>query len=306
MATGYKIANDVLTEMAFHLVEPIVNTTVTSIFVEGYGDGGYGDGGYGDSPDGPGSYVVYVPSIAAMYVGAMILVGAHTANQEVVTIVAVGDNYFNAVFTKVHVVGETVTGATFPVGELPDPFYTQREMLNYVANAQNDYLLRVPLIYNVVTQAFASGQQTQSMPADSIQMERVAGAGYALYEQGQSSLDLLNYSWGQQGAGMPTLWYEDRTGFMIYGLDRIPLNQFSLEVLYAQRGPATLELGGVFLLPDAFLTYVKYGALAAVFSKDGEQRDPERAQYCAQRFETGVKIGQQFYKNAMAQEVVNG
>lgn len=306
MATGYKIANDVLTEMSFHLVEPIVNTTITSIFAEGYGDGGYGDGGYGDSPDGPGSYVIYVPSLTAMYAGAMIVLDAHGPNQEVVTIIAVGDNYFNAVLARTHVVGETVTGATFPVGESPDPFYTQNEILNYISNAQNDYLVRVPMIYNVATQAFVSGQKTQAMPGDTIQIERIAFGGSALYEQGQTSLDMLYYTWGQQAAGDPTLWFEDRTGFMTYGLNRIPLNAFSVEVLYAQRGPATLGLADTFLLPDAFLTYVKYGALAEVFSKDGEQRDPERARYCAQRFETGVKIGQQFYKNVMAQEVVNG
>lgn len=306
MATGYKIANDVLTEMSFHLVEPIVNTTITSIFAEGYGDGGYGDGGFGDPPDGPGSYVVYVGSTTAMYTGAMILIGAHTANQEVVTILAVGDNYFNALLVKTHVTGETVTGATFPVGEMPDPFYTQSEMLSYIANAQNDYLVRVPVIYNVVAQAFASRQKTQTMPADTIQIERIAYGGSALYEQSQTSLDLLNYTWSQQAATNPTLWFEDRTGFMTYGLDQIPLNAFSVEVLYAQRAAATLGLSDAFLLPDAFLTYVKYGALAEVFSKDGEQRDPERAQYCAQRFATGVKIGQQFYKNIQAQEVVSG
>lgn len=306
MATGYKIVNDILTEISYHLVEPVVNTTITSIVAEGYGDGGYGDGGYGDAPDGAGSYVVYVGSLASMYTGALLVVNPHGANQEVVTIIEVGDNYFTAIFANAHVAGEPIAGATFPVGESPDPFYTQSEMLNYVSNAQNDYLVRVPLIYNVVDQAFASGQRTQAMPADTIQVERIAFGGAALYEQGQTSLDLLNYTWAQQAAGNPTLWFEDRTGYMTYGLNQIPLNAFSVEVLYAQRGAAALGLGDSFLLPDVFLTYVKYGALAEVFSKDGEQRDPERARYCADRFETGVKIGQQFYKNAMAQEVVNG
>jgi hypothetical protein len=241
-----------------------------------------------------------------MYPGAIVILGARTANQEVVTIIGVGVDNFTAVLTRSHDVGETVTGATFPVGEMPDPFYTQSEMLNYVSNAQNDYLVRVPLIYNVTTQNFVSSQLTQTMPVDTIQIERIAFAGAALYEQGQTSLDLLDYNWGQRAAGNPTLWFEDRTGYMTYGLNQVPLNAFSVELLYAQRGADQLGLADSFLLPDAFLTYVKYGALAEVFSKDGEQRDPERAQYCQQRFETGVKIGTQFYKNAMAQEVVNG
>ncbi len=303
MATGFKIVNDVLTEMSFHLVEPVVNTTIVSIVSEGYGSGGYGSGGYGGSPDGPGAMIVTVGSTTAMYPGAMIIVGLGLPDEEVVTIISVSGNTFTAVLVNSHNPGETIVGATFPVEETFDPFFTQSEMLNYVADAQNDYLVRVPLIYNVVGQNFSPRQKLQAMPSDTIQIERIALNGFALYEQGQTSLDLINYNWPQFPAGNPRSWHEDRTGFMTYGLDNVPGNTFSVEVLYAQSAPGTLTLNGTFLLPDPFVTYIKYGALASVFTKDGEQNDPERARYCQQRFETGVKIGKQFYQSVMENEV---
>jgi hypothetical protein len=44
------------------------------------------------------------------------------------------------------------------------------------------------------------------------------------------------------------------------------------------------------VLPASFLPYVKYGVLARVFGRDGETRDPLRAQYCAARYQEGVNL----------------
>jgi hypothetical protein len=281
---GYKIANDVLTEMSYHLVEPVVSTTVTS-----------------DIP--AGTVTAPVGSTDGIYVGAMLIVGTGGV-QEVVTVSAVGVNNFTATFAFAHPAGNLVFAATFPVCQTIDPFFTQQEMLNYVANAQNDYLVRVPFIYTTVAQNFVSTQRTGTMPDDTIQIERISYNGKALREQSQTSMSMLNPGWNQQAAMAPTIWYEDRTGYMTYGLDRVPLNAFSVNLLYAQRDSGVLALTDGFLLPDPFLTYVKYGALAQAFAKDGEQKDSERAKFCQGRFDTGVKIGLQFYKNMMAQEVV--
>jgi hypothetical protein len=46
-------------------------------------------------------------------------------------------------------------------------------------------------------------------------------------------------------------------------------------------------------IPDDFTWIVKWGALADLLSKDGPARDPQRAAYCEQRYQTGVAIARQ-------------
>jgi hypothetical protein len=44
-------------------------------------------------------------------------------------------------------------------------------------------------------------------------------------------------------------------------------------------------------MPDSFTLYIAYGVLARIFSKDGEQKDDQRAAYCVSRYEEGVMMG---------------
>lgn len=281
---GYKIANDVLTEISYVLVEPVVDTTL------------------GTAVAAPGVATVTPPTMASIYAGALLIVGTGTT-QEVITVNSVTPTTLTATFVYAHTPTEQLIGATFPVGEDNNPFFTQSEMLQYLADAENDYLTACPVILNVVTQNFGPAQRVQSVPADCLQLERIATGGYALYEQGQTSLDWLAPTWQQATPSAPTSWFEDRVNFMTYGVEPVPLNSFAVQVIYAQRDSEPLALNEGFLLPDPFLTYVKYDVLAQCFGKDGEMRDPARARYCEQRVGLGVKIGRKFYENAIAQGV---
>lgn len=290
--SGYMIANDVMNLISNVLVEPVVSTTLGTAVTAG-------------------SQTVTPGSMASIYVGAMLIVDTGTA-QEVITVTAVTTTTFTAVFTKSHANTAPLFGATFPVCETNNYFFSQTEVLAHISDAQNDYLTRAPIVLNVTTQAFAFAQKTSSIPSDCIQLERVAVVnnpagnvlGKALWEQGQSSVDLLNQFWGQAPPALPDWWYEDRVAFETYGVSPIPLNTFSTELLYAQRDSQVLALNEGFLLPDPFLLYVMYGTLAELFGKDGEQRDPARARYCEQRFDLGVQIGQRVYANIMAQQTM--
>jgi hypothetical protein len=43
-------------------------------------------------------------------------------------------------------------------------------------------------------------------------------------------------------------------------------------------------------IPDDFTPYIVWGVLGEMFSKEGEASDPERAQYCRERYEEGVEL----------------
>ena len=84
---GNLIVNDLLTDVAFSLFQPCVNVTVPT----------------GGIAVGPQTVLVWD---ASLYVDAQIVVGANTANIEVVTMTAVVvGTSFSATFTKTHAAG---------------------------------------------------------------------------------------------------------------------------------------------------------------------------------------------------------
>lgn len=166
------MAADVLCEVSLHLIEPIVNTQITSFGVGGYSDGGYSEGGYSD----PIGQLLGVASQNAMYVGAMIVIGWGLTTAEVVTITEINDDGTILTTTAVnsHNPGETVLAPTFPTQQVTDPFYTQSEMLGYLSRAQNEFLAACPCYYELSQQSLTFGQIYQDTPANCIEINRVA------------------------------------------------------------------------------------------------------------------------------------
>ena len=291
---GSLIVNDILTDVSYQLFQPIVNTTITDFTVPaGYGDGGFGDGGYGDGT----GLVVTVGSVNAMYVGAQVIVGLGLPDEEVVTILEVETGDFVAAFVNAHSPGEIVVGATFPVQSIAgDPLFEQSEMIGYLSEAMNDFLLRVPLVY-AVTDAITMPPTAQftALPADCMQPVRVAAntTGVGLYpfrETSQANLDSMDFRWMNQGNSEPYLFYRDKVGLNNIGLWPRASNTTPLEIVYAQRSAQVLGLADGFVLPDPFLPTIKARVLSTAYGKDGESRSPAMAKWFGDKYENGVKV----------------
>lgn len=274
---GYLLVNDVLTDVAYALIEPSVNTVVPT--------GGIAVGTH-----------VVVSYDLAMYPGAQIIVGVGTSNVEVVEIVStVPGTSFTAVFVNVHASGESITGATFPVRQPTDPFFTQEEMLAYLATAVNDFLDECPLVIAVSTAVtVAPSTQAAALPADCQKPTRVATNNYALRETSQSHLDTIIYRWQQQAATGPRVYFRDKVGLQNVGIWPQSTSVTNLELVYEQRGPNVIGLADGFLIPDPFVLYCKYRVLEFCYSKDGEQKNPGLAKYYNGRFNFGIKICKMF------------
>lgn len=271
---GSLIASDILSDCSLTLIEPIVNTTVPG-------------GGIA-----VGAQTVLVWD-ASLYVGAQVLVGVLGGDLEVVTVTAVNPGTsFSATFANTHAAGEPIVGATFPVQSVAgDPFFTQTEMLQYLSNAVNDFLLAVPLVY-AVTDSISVGPTAQyaSLPSDCMMPVRISAFGVGLRETSQSNLDGYDYRWAQQGNTEPYCYYRDKIPLQSFGIWPKANNTVPVEIIYEQRGAQLMGLADGFLLPDPFLVYVKARTLEFAYSKDGEQRSPALAQFYNQRYEAGVKI----------------
>src|SRR5271166_3123251 len=118
------IANDILMAASTRVfIEPVVNTTL------------------GTGVVAPGIVTITPPSMVAIYNGAMMVVDAG-ANQEVVTASSVTATTFQATFTKTHLGSAPLLGGTFPTGQPVDILFTQLEVLGYLTDVVNDFLLK--------------------------------------------------------------------------------------------------------------------------------------------------------------------
>jgi len=284
----------ILEDVSFTLVEPIVNTTLGTGFAV------------------PGSVAVTPGSMAGIYTGAQLIIALGQVTQEQVTVTGVTSTTFTAVFLNPHLGTDSVIGATFPSGQTVNPLFTQNEIIGYLADVQNDFLLKTRCIFEVTGSdvtptppgniALVVNNRFYPQPSQVIRVERVAAVipgqlTTDLYDTTQSDLDLDNSDW-PANSNLPKRWFRDQIDTAKIGLDPSPNVGGSLELWYSKRGPTgdvgNLKLYSLLLIPDVMSHYIKYGILAKCWSKDGETRDPMRSEYCKKRFEFGVVLVQRF------------
>lgn len=274
------IADNILQHVSYSLIEPYINTALgTGI--------------------GAGVNTVTPTSVAGIYVGAQLIVGG--ANPEVITVTAVTPTQITALFVNAHLNTDPLFGATFPSGETDHALFTQTEMLGYLADVQNEFLLKVRPVYFINIVAVAAGIRFYSQPADAIRMEHVSIESVALRNSSQDDLDLDNPGWPNQ-AGAVTHWFQDQINNQMYGFKFTPSINDAAEIWYSQRAAQTLGLMDTLLVPDIFCQagILKYGVLSRCFSKDGEQRDPYRADFCDKMFKFGISLAYKFMQGVDA------
>lgn len=270
---GLVLSLDILADVSYVLIEPYVDTTL------------------GTAVGAPGSVTVSPPSMVGIYVGAVLVVGRGTPNLESVTVAAVTPTTFTATFAATHVSGDALNGATFPSG-----LFSQNEMLEYLYNAENDFLVKVRPVFAQATQALTSARY-YPQPADAIRIERISSSGKAWMDVSQLSLDMDNPNWqSDHQSDDPKSWFQDEIGLDMFGVWPLTdLGGLVAELWYSQKDlNSSMTFLSTFILPDIFSMYLKYGVLARAFAKDGEQRDDLRSKFCQKRFDFGVMLARMF------------
>lgn len=284
---GAILANDVMMDIGLALLEPLVNTTLNPTA----------------GNVSPGVQAVTPGSMVAIYVGALIVVGANgNPAQEVVEVISTTTTAFVASFQNPHPSTEPITAMTFSSGVPTSPLFSQSEVLGYMTDAQNDFCLKVRPVYAVGTVGITPGKKLYSAPAASIRVERASivntlatpPTAVELYDATQTDLDLLQYSWGTSTTGGPTAWYQDQINTQAIGFGPPPQVGNTVTVFYSQLPAGTLSLLSTFLLPDPMTIAVKWRTISVCYSKEGEMRDPKKAAFAQQMYEMLVMISQKF------------
>jgi hypothetical protein len=155
---GVLLPINLLMDVSYSLIEDVVNTKVNP------------SGGAVAS----GIQTVTPGSMLAIYAGAQLVCGTGS-DIEVIDVLSVTSSTFSADFANAHAPTDPLIGATFPSGQGDSiPLWTQSEMLQYLSEAQNSFLLAVQPIYTIGTQPLTMGRFIYPQPSDAIRMERVS------------------------------------------------------------------------------------------------------------------------------------
>src|ERR1700735_1933724 len=351
VGVGFRTVWSVMLEMSFELVEPyIYSTTIGAVAA-------------------PGVATITVNSLGvpvpACYPGAQLIIDSGLS-EEIISVISSNSNVtpptITAIFALPHAANVPLIGATFPTQAVSgDYFFSEGEILGYLARAQNVMLSDDPIVSALNYQTVQYGQTLQPFPCDVVECHRIAssyanvallslsrlnnvvtavslsphglsvnekfavlsapdpnfdgafrvstvvsptswsypqigpnesisGGGYAglwlrLLEVSQEQLAMQNPQFAQTFITSLRSWYEDRSGIYQYGLGGRPASNFPVEVLCSVRDSDSLAMTDGFLVPDVMLHAVRWLALHYCLAKDGEQRDPARAQYCKMRYD---------------------
>ena len=275
--------HDVMTDVSYVLVEDVTSTTL------------------GTAVAAPGVVTCTPPSMSGIYVGAQLMAGYGLASQETITVAAVSATTFAATFAKVHANTDPLVGATFPSSQQfsPDspPLFTQAEILSYCADIQNEFLLKTECVYAVSTIPISANIRLYAQPATAIKLVRISIDGQFLWPTTQKNLDLEDPSWIASTAAAPSQWFNDEIDTAMFGFKEMPQVNGTATCWYSLRGPTTLSLTDSLTVPDVFAHWIKYGVLGRCFAKDGEMRDPMKADYCDRRMKYGIVLARKYMES---------
>jgi hypothetical protein len=231
------------------------------------------------------------------YAGEQIVLDYGSGQAEVLTVQSDPSGGLYVIPSVSHGMSAWVRWVGFPTGQPSMPLWTQAEMLDYLAQVQNEFLLATRCVYATSDQSITHMVRYYQQPANAIRIERVTTkspydpkAPRPLLEVSQTELDLTDARWEAATGEIPSLFFQDQIDTARFGFYPLPSVDSAVTLWYAASAPASVSWLDTLVVPDIFSAYLKWGVIHRALSKDGEARDPRRAQYARQRFEYGIRL----------------
>jgi hypothetical protein len=107
----------------------------------------------------------------------------------------------------------------------------------------------------------------------------------------QWALQAFDTNYTTNDPGEPTSYRQSSEPPLSFDVDTQPAVPGQYDVLTVDAGPALTDQNSTLLgVPDDFAWVIKWGALADLFSRESNAKDPIRAQYCEMRYRQGLAI----------------
>lgn len=176
-----------------------------------------------------------------------------------------------------------------------DNLWTAAEIVGYANQRQERFLKEAPVLLGRA-EIVNSGVLAQPLPEDWLITYRLVwkddnGDRIELPRVDHRELDLALASWPNGTAAQPAVYADTDTSSLEVHVAPIPTNAGEFEVTYVPSAPVLDGLGvdSIFMVPEEFVPYIKYGIMADMYAKNGRAHNPELAQYCEARWEEGIQ-----------------
>ena len=195
---------------------------------------------------------------------------------------------------------------------LDSDMWTIGEWVDYINSRMANFTAETKLILNRETPFASVIDQTQydlgtAVSTDLLGVHRVAwldaaGISHGLREDSTFTYDRLLRTWTTSAASQEPEVYI-RAGRPQLKLEIIPapVAAGTIDILYTKRPAQLPQIADTTTLdlPNEFTPYLKWGALADVFSKEGQAHDPEKAEYCEARYQEGILVARAVLRRQM-------
>lgn len=114
---------------------------------------------------------------------------------------------------------------------------------------------------------------------------------FPLYRDDVWAFQAFESNWTTNSAGTPSSYAMSSQPPISFDVDTPPTLPGNYELITVNAGPIlTTQTATLLGIPDDFSWVLKWGALADLFSKQGEAKDELRAQYCNKRYQQGMAL----------------
>lgn len=202
--------------------------------------------------------------------------------------------------------GASLDSDMWTIGEWVD--YLNARLAHFTAETKL-VLTRDNGLATVIDQSqydLGTGIDTDLLTVHRVAWVDASGVSHGLREDSTLTYDRLLPEWTVSSASQePEVYIRRGRPQLKVEILPAPVAAGTLDVLYTKRPTQLPQTADATTLdiPNDFTPYIKWGALADIFSKEGQANDPQKAQYCEARYQEGIAIARAVLRNQTHQRV---
>src|SRR4029077_5539428 len=175
--------------------------------------------------------------------------------------------------------------------------WTPTQVIAYLNQRQQKFLSESGLTVAVAYQAGQAGEPRYPLPANLIDIRRVAWANTAdpmayveLPRADGWELDHGRTNWPTASAQSPEVYAEDHLPSLTIVVEPTPPDAGEVERVAVTVGTVVDGSGILLSVPDDYTPYLAWGVRADMLAGEYEGNDPVRAAHCEARFAEGIEL----------------
>jgi len=162
---------------------------------------------------------------------------------------------------------------TFPSGD-----FSQTEMIEYLNNAEKEFLLKTGILKTDSTIAVDAGTTILfDRPDNTMDIIRISVDGRPIQRQRLLDLELEDRNWRNSPNGRTHYWHEDGISNSQFEIDKRPAAACTIRVIADYIYDEYSGVSGNIHLADWWEPYLRWKVISLALSKDGDNQDIQRS-----------------------------